>query len=169
MKHNKKKIFIIFLCFSLILVSSYFIINRIKLNNVKNSKTEQFNSKDEFKKEVENKAKDDSETKKYLENEQKNNLDENKESGQSISDKSKEDINKENNNEFSAQKALEIVENKYGKDDDIIYDISESPQDLNGKEGYIVQVKSKSMIEQGGTGVLFSLLVDKKGEITEIS
>ena len=134
MKHNKKKIFIIFLCFSLILVSSYFIINRIKLNNVKNSKTEQFNSKDEFKKEVEN----------------------------------KEDINKENNNEFSAQKALEFVQNKYGKDDDIIYDISDSPQDLNGKEGYIVQVKSKSMIEQGGTGVLFSLLVDKNGEITEI-
>lgn len=157
MKHNKKKIFIIFLCFLLILVSSYFIINRVKLNNVKNSKTEQFNSKDEFKKEVENKAKDDSETKKYLENEQKNNLDENK-----------EDINKENNNEFSAQKALEIVQNKYGKDDDIIYDISDSPQDLNGKEGYIVQVKSKSMIEQGGTGVLFSLLVDKNGEITEI-
>ena len=63
---------------------------------------------------------------------------------------------------------MEFVQNKYGKDDDIIYDISDSPQDLNGKEGYIVQVKSKSMIEQGGTGVLFSLLVDKNGEITEI-
>ncbi|MGL4571693.1 MAG: hypothetical protein ACRC1T_18145 [Clostridium chrysemydis] len=69
---------------------------------------------------------------------------------------------------FTKDKAISLVEKKYGKDDDTIYSSSDNIQNLNGKEGYIVQVKSKSLMKQGGTGVVFTVLVTPSGELIEM-
>lgn len=166
MKHNKK-IVIIIISFILILTGLYFSFN--KLNNTnKKQQVEQYNSeqknKEEIKSEIENKVKDDEETKKYLNKKTENTEDEKP----TTNNKESKTNSKNKSDAFTAESALEIAENKYGKDDDIFYDVSKDIKDLNGKEGYIIQVKSKSMIKEGGNGVLFSVVVSKDGEITEL-
>ena len=39
---------------------------------------------------------------------------------------------------------------------------------MNGNRGYLIQVLSKELINQGGMGVLFSILVTEEGDIIEI-
>jgi hypothetical protein len=84
--------------------------------------------------------------------------------------KSKEykEKNKKSNTNFTLEKAIEFCKEKYGNDVDTVYIGNENIENVNGKTGYIVQVKSKELMKQGGTGVLFTVLVCENGEIIEI-
>ena len=84
--------------------------------------------------------------------------------------KSKEykEKNKKSNTNFTLEKAIGFCKGKYGNDTDTVYVGNEEMENINGKTGYIVQVKSKELMKQGGTGVLFTVLVCENGEIIEI-
>ena len=69
---------------------------------------------------------------------------------------------------FTAKDAVIACEKKYGKDLDTIYSCSENMKNVNGEKGYLVQVKSKELMKQGGNGVAFTVLVTPSGQIIEL-
>lgn len=81
---------------------------------------------------------------------------------------SKKEETKPSTSKFTPQDAIDICEKKYGKDSDTIYASSENMKDVNGEKGYLVQVKSKELMKQGGNGVAFTVLVTPKGQIIEL-
>ncbi|GAA0070792.1 hypothetical protein UT300003_23160 [Clostridium sardiniense] len=81
---------------------------------------------------------------------------------------SKKEETKPSTSKFTPQDAINICEKKYGKDSDTIYASSENMKDVNGEKGYLVQVKSKELMKQGGNGVAFTVLVTPKGQIIEL-
>lgn len=81
---------------------------------------------------------------------------------------SKKEETKPSTSKFTPQDAINICEKKYGKDSDTIYASSESMKDVNGEKGYLVQVKSKELMKQGGNGVAFTVLVTPRGQIIEL-
>lgn len=81
---------------------------------------------------------------------------------------SKKEETKPSTSKFTAQDAINICEKKYGKDSDTIYASSENMKNINGEKGYLVQVKSKELMKQGGNGVAFTVLVTPKGQIIEL-
>lgn len=80
----------------------------------------------------------------------------------------KDNENREIINHIPIDKAIEICEEKYGVNDDTIYSGEDKIVTIEGKEGYLIQVKSNELISQGGSGILFSVIVSEDGEITEI-
>ncbi|MGG7077027.1 hypothetical protein [Clostridium sardiniense] len=80
----------------------------------------------------------------------------------------KKEETKPSTSKFTPQNAINICEKKYGKDSDTIYASSENMKDVNGEKGYLVQVKSKELMKQGGNGVAFTVLVTPKGQIIEL-
>lgn len=80
----------------------------------------------------------------------------------------KKEETKPSSSKFTPQDAINICEKKYGKDSDTIYASSENMKDVNGEKGYLVQVKSKELMKQGGNGVAFTVLVTPKGQIIEL-
>ncbi|MEG0855844.1 MAG: hypothetical protein RSG52_05100 [Terrisporobacter sp.] len=83
-----------------------------------------------------------------------------------VSNKEKE--TKSVTNKFTMKEATNLCEKKYGKNSDAIYACDENVQDVNGERGYLVQVKSKELMKQGGNGVAFTVLVTLKGQIIEL-
>lgn len=69
---------------------------------------------------------------------------------------------------FTSKDAVIACEKKYGEDSDTIYSCSENMSNVNGEKGYLVQVKSKELMKQGGNGVAFTVLVTTSGEIIEL-
>ena len=69
---------------------------------------------------------------------------------------------------FTSKDAVNACEKKYGKDLDTIYSCSENMKNVNGEKGYLVQVKSKELMKQGGNGVAFTVLVTLSGKIIEL-
>lgn len=69
---------------------------------------------------------------------------------------------------FTSKDAVIACEKKYGKDSDTIYSCSENMSNVNGEKGYLVQVKSKELMKQGGNGVAFTVLVTPSGKIIEL-
>lgn len=69
---------------------------------------------------------------------------------------------------FTSKDSVIACEKKYGKDSDTIYSCSENMKNVNGEKGYLVQVKSKELMKQGGNGVAFTVLVTPSGKIIEL-
>ncbi len=93
------------------------------------------------------KSKDDSISKKYIDNE-----------------KSKE----QPSIKLSLEEAIELCKQKYGIEEDTLYEGENKIVEIDGHRGYLIQVVSKELMNQGGTGVLFSVIVSEDGNITEI-
>lgn len=69
---------------------------------------------------------------------------------------------------FDENLAIQLAKEEYGEDDDTIYVAdTEEYNDYDGSKYYQVTLKSKSMMERGGSGTLFSVLVYEDGEIIE--
>lgn len=80
----------------------------------------------------------------------------------------KKEETRSSTNKFTSKDAINICEKKYGKDSDTIYACSEEMKNVNGEKGYLVQVKSKELMKQGGNGVAFTVLVTTEGQIIEL-
>lgn len=80
----------------------------------------------------------------------------------------KKEESKPSSSKFTSKDAIKICENKYGKNSDTIYACGEKMKNVNGTNGYIVQVKSKELMKQGGNGVAFTVLVTPSGQIIEL-
>ena len=69
---------------------------------------------------------------------------------------------------FTPDKAVEYAESYYGIDEDTLYLADEIVQyDENGEMYYSIQLKSKSLAEAGGSGILFAIRVYEDGTIVE--
>lgn len=69
---------------------------------------------------------------------------------------------------FDENLAIQLAKEEYGEDDDSIYVAdTEVYYDYDGSKYYQVTLKSKSMMQHGGSGTLFSVLVYEDGEIIE--
>lgn len=143
-------------------ICGYFIItnnvsDKNKVKGEKNSSLES-NKSDKYESETEDL---DKKTKEQFENTEKNNT-----------EKKKTDVNNSGKinetSSFTKEKAVQIAEKKYGKDEDTIYSPSNNMENLNGKIGYMIQIKSKELLKQGGNGVIFTVLVTETGEIIEL-
>lgn len=80
----------------------------------------------------------------------------------------KKEQSKTVSSKFTSNDAVIACEKKYGKDSDTIYSCSENMKNVNGEKGYLVQVKSKELMKQGGNGVAFTVLVTPSGKIIEL-
>lgn len=80
----------------------------------------------------------------------------------------KKEESKTSTSKMTSKDAISICEKKYGKDSDTIYSCSENIKDVNGEKGYLVQVKSKELMKQGGNGVAFTVLVTTSGKVIEL-
>ncbi len=80
----------------------------------------------------------------------------------------KKEQSKTASSKFTSKDAVIACEKKYGKDSDTIYSCSENMKNVNGEKGYLVQVKSKELMKQGGNGVAFTVLVTPSGKIIEL-
>ncbi len=101
----------------------------------------------EDKQNVIDKSEDDSISKKYIEEEE-----------------SKE----KPSSKLSLEEAIELCKDKYGREEDTLYQGENKIVEVDGKTGYLIQIISKELMNQGGTGVLFSVIVSEDGSITEI-
>lgn len=68
---------------------------------------------------------------------------------------------------FSADKAIQIAENKYGNDGDTGYSVFDDLEYENGKAYYLVRLYSEEMQAAGGSGTLFLVKVFEDGTIVE--
>ncbi len=104
-------------------------------------------SQDDNKPKVIDKSEDDSISKKYIEEEE-----------------SKE----QTSSKLSLEEAIELSKKKYGDNEDTLYEGENKIVEIDGNKGYLIQIVSKELMNQGGTGVLFSILVTEEGNIIEI-
>lgn len=84
--------------------------------------------------------------------------------GKSIGKKTTEEKVEITKTNMKSSEAMNIAKDKYGEDDDVIFTIPELTN-IDGSEGYKITLKSKTLINKGGTGVLFSIFVSDKKEI----
>ena len=173
---KKKNIVIIGISIIIILLTIYGII--IFGNNYSESKNNEVIKVEDGIKENQDLDKADLKTKEYLENYEKNDQEynsKNKDSTFNESDKVEKSnaVDKKNDavyseNNFNINKAIDICKSKYGNDSDIEYSTNGRIENLNGQSGYLVKVKSKSLMKSGGTGILFTVLVSSDGQVTEL-
>ena len=105
------------------------------------------NKQEDNKTNVIDKSEDDSISKKYIDEE-----------------KSKE----QPSSKLSLEQAIELCKQKYGREEDTLYEGENKIVEIDGYKGYLIQIISKELMNQGGTGVLFSVIVSEDGNITEI-
>lgn len=177
---KKKNIVIIGISIIIILLTIYGII--IFGNNYSESKNNEVIKVEDGIKENQDLDKADLKTKEYLENFEKNDKEYNSKNNEykkdstfnasdkveksSAADKKNDAVYSENN--FNINKAIDICKSKYGNDSDIEYSTNGKIENLNGQSGYLVKVKSKSLMKSGGTGILFTVLVSSDGQVTEL-
>lgn len=147
----------------LIILTSTYIISTFRNNNYKNN---QINKIENSIEENQDLIKSDLKTKEYLDNSDKSSNQHNNKNESSANEENRNDIS--STDEFSINKAIEICKNKYGDDSDIEYYTNGKIENLNGKSGYLVQLKSKSLMANGGKGILFTVMVSNEGKIIEL-
>lgn len=149
--------------------------NSINIEKNKNNSKE--NTKSELNKNIKNKVnkEKDSNNKKTSVNNEGNDTKKvvtAKESNKGIKSENqlsnKKEQSKAVSSKFTSKDAVIACEKKYGKDSDTIYSCSENMKNVNGEKGYLVQVKSKELMKQGGNGVAFTVLVTPSGKIIEL-
>lgn len=104
-------------------------------------------SQDDNKPKVIDKSEDDSISKKYIE---------------------EEESKAQTSSKLSLEEAIELSKKKYGDNEDTLYEGENKIVEIDGNKGYLIQIVSKELMNQGGTGVLFSILVTEEGNIIEI-
>lgn len=79
-----------------------------------------------------------------------------------------EKMKEETSSKLSFEEAIELCKQKYGDNEDTLYEGENKIVEIDGNRGYLIQILSKNLMEQGGTGVLFSVIVTEDGNIIEI-
>ena len=79
-----------------------------------------------------------------------------------------EKMKEETSSKLSFEEAIELCKQKYGDNEDTLYEGENKIVEIDGNRGYLIQILSKNPMEQGGTGVLFSVIVTEDGNIIEI-
>ncbi|CUQ28735.1 hypothetical protein [Clostridium baratii] len=147
-------------------------VNKQDEENKNTSKENANNELDKNIKNEDNKQKVSNNNKKSVVNDDTRKVVTPKESNKGIKSESqlsnKKEQTKTVSSKFTSKDAVIACEKKYGKDSDTIYSCSENMSNVNGEKGYLVQVKSKELMKQGGNGVAFTVLVTPSGKIIEL-
>ncbi|MDQ0149551.1 hypothetical protein ACFO6R_09180 [Eubacterium multiforme] len=164
---KNKKIWITLIVLIAISTSIYFLVlnkNDKVLEGTKAS-VENNNSKNV----VENKLKEKTEDNLKEKSSESSKNESNKVKSNKETEKSMEKKETENSkNKFTLDDAIKVCKEKYGVDNDTIYVGNNTMENVNGKKGYLIEVKSKELMKQGGTGVAFTVLVSSNKVISEL-
>ena len=166
---KKKNIVIIGISIIIILLTIYGII--IFGNNYSESKNNEVIKVEDGIKENQDLDKADLKTKEYLENFEKNDKEYNSKNNEYKKDSTFNASDKVEKSSAADKKNDAVYsENNFNinKDSDIEYSTNGKIENLNGQSGYLVKVKSKSLMKSGGTGILFTVLVSSDGQVTEL-